>query len=216
LAECLSMEAMCELVNDALSTLGCASETTHVVAYSMGARIALMLGTSADALNPKSIVSIGGSPGLRDEETRAARARRDDEMAEALRKGDVAAFSSAWYRQGLFASLAAHPRFGGVDGLAARRASTVGSVDALAECLSAASPGRQPDTVWGAMDKLRGNTLLIVGERDVKFKALSTKMRQAMGDDRGDCVDVVPNCGHAVHLEAPEALVKRLVAFIQR
>lgn len=217
LAECLSMEAMCELVTDALSTLGCAPETTHVVAYSMGARIALTLGTSDDdALKPKSIVSIGGSPGLRGEEARAARAQRDDEMAEALRKGDVAAFSSAWYRQGLFASLAAHPRFGGVDGLAARRASTVGSVDALADCLSAASPGRQPDTVWDAMDKLRGNTLLIVGERDAKFKTLSTKMRQAMGDDQGDCVDIVPNCGHAVHLEAPEALVKRLVAFIQR
>jgi len=202
------IEAMRDVVESVVRELGCRPEKTHVVGYSMGARVALAL----DETIAKGFIAIGGSPGVRGDDARRTRATRDDDLADALRRADgVREFSEVWYRQGLFSTLVAHPRFGGVTGLAERRG-TGADANALAACVSAASPGRQIDG-WPALDRFRGKLALIVGEEDAKFKSLATKMRDAVAtresslEEACDIV-VVPRCGHAVHLEAPEVLVR--------
>ena len=210
-----SLDDARDVVLGAVRALGCNLCDTHVVGYSMGARIALAIGAmnEDEFEGVKSVVSVGGSPGVRDARARDSRAKRDDELARALRKSGVHAFAKSWYAQGLFTTLVAHPRFGGVDGLALRRARTAdtpGAADALAECLSAASPGRQAH-VWDALYRLEGKSLFIAGERDSKFAALAREMRDATGDARG-VVDI-KNAGHAAHLEAPEAVVVHLTRF---
>ena len=213
--DCLRVEAMRDVVAAAMTKLGCPNECTHVVAYSMGARIALTL----DESSLKSIVSIGGSPGLCGEDARVARVAQDDDLAAALLKGDDAReFAKVWYRRGLFSTLVAHPRFGGVNGLAERRGSVIGTnAEALAACLAAASPGRQIEG-WSTLCRLRGKLTMIVGDKDEKFKSISRKMQDAMSEgvvDAAPCkVFIVPRCGHAAHLEAPESVVARVLEAI--
>ena len=205
-----SIEAMRDVVRCSMDAFGCEPNKTHVVGYSMGARVALALGAEDGLI--KSIISIGGSPGVRDARARESRAKRDDELAHALRKSDVRTFAAAWYKQRLFSTLAAHPRFGGVDGLARRRAQT-NSADAaaLADCLSSASPGRQAHT-WDNIHRLKGKSLFIVGERDGKFTAEAKSMCDAVGERS---LSIVKGAGHAVHLEKPEALVVHLTRFFE-
>lgn len=209
MSDCLTIEAMRDAVTEVMSALDCPPDSTHVVAYSMGARVALALDDRWIA----SVISIGGSTGVRGDDARRARAARDDELASALRKGaNVRDFTNLWYRQALFSTLVNHPRFGGVDGLSERRGSIRGAdAESLAACLSAASPGRQVDG-WYKLDRFAGKLTLVTGENDEKFKDLSFKMRDVIVASRGSNnaprVLVVPGCGHAVHLEAPQAIVR--------
>jgi pimeloyl-ACP methyl ester carboxylesterase len=48
---------------------------------------------------------------------------------------------------------------------------------------------------------------LVVGERDSKFRAVAVEMARRMPAAE---VVVVPVAGHAVHLEAPEAIARAL------
>ena len=169
--EAYSIEAMRDVVASVARALGCRPEKTRVVGYSMGARVALAL----DETIAEGFIAVGGSPGVRGDDARRARAARDDDLADALRRADdVREFSEVWYRQGLFStprrpsSIRRRRRF------AARRG-TGADARALAACVSAASPGRQVDG-WLALDRFRGKLALVVGEEDAKFTSLATKM----------------------------------------
>jgi pimeloyl-ACP methyl ester carboxylesterase len=48
---------------------------------------------------------------------------------------------------------------------------------------------------------------LVVGERDSKFGAIAVEMARRMPEAE---VVVAPGAGHAVHLEAPEAIARVL------
>jgi pimeloyl-ACP methyl ester carboxylesterase len=53
---------------------------------------------------------------------------------------------------------------------------------------------------------------LVVGERDEKFLGIAAEMSRGILGARipGAQVVVVPGVGHAVHLEAPEAIARAL------
>ena len=198
----LDLDSVAEAVAKLITQRVCPSSATGavLVGYSMGARLALRTAASHPEC-AAATVSIGGSGGIRDERQRALRADRDDSMAEALADGGVGAFVNAWYRQGLFRSLSAHPRWR--DGAVARRraemfemfemssssssevSSEVNSEDVcaardLARVMSAMSPGRQ--TVLRGEDLARvhrgssGGVTLLAGERDSKFVATAIAM----------------------------------------
>ena len=239
----LDLDSVAEAVAKLITQRVCPSSATGavLVGYSMGARLALRTAAAFPEC-AASTVSIGGSGGIRDERQRALRADRDDSMAEALADGGVGAFVNAWYRQGLFRSLSAHPRWR--DGAVARRraemfemssasSSEVSSEDVcaardLARAMSAMSPGRQ--TVLRGEDLARihrgssGGVTLLAGERDAKFVATANAMAADANaflendEDGGDGVEVVtvPGAGHAVHLEAAEGLVLPILRVVRR
>ena len=136
-AEGYGIEAMAEAVAKLGDSLFGGDDDTPVtvVGYSMGARVALATAAAcANEETPSSpsflkkkrggrVVSIGGSPGIAGGDARRARAERDDALAEVLRASGVEPFARAWYTQGLFGSLTAHPRFS-VARLARRRAAS--------------------------------------------------------------------------------------------
>jgi isochorismate synthase/2-succinyl-5-enolpyruvyl-6-hydroxy-3-cyclohexene-1-carboxylate synthase/2-succinyl-6-hydroxy-2,4-cyclohexadiene-1-carboxylate synthase/O-succinylbenzoate synthase len=157
---------------------------------------------------------VSGTAGVRGTAARAARAARDDALAAALRDGGAESFAAAWYRQRMFAPLAATPRFAELE---ARRAAGRDAA-ALADALAAASPGRAPD-LWpllaaapppppGAQPR---RLVLVAGALDGKFVAAARKMALQAGPGVAAEVHEVPASGHALHLEASEALLDILL-----
>jgi pimeloyl-ACP methyl ester carboxylesterase len=68
-------------------------------------------------------------------------------------------------------------------------------------------------SLWDRLGELAMPVELVVGERDDKFRAIAERMEAAMPDAR---VHVVAASGHAVHLEAPDAVVELLAALPRR
>ena len=164
--------------------------------YSMGGRVALH---AAFALGDRvrRLVLVGASPGIEDPGERAARAASDAALADRIEAIGVDAFAAEWEAQPLFAGM---PR--GVAELAAadRRRNTA---TGLAAALRGLGTGVMP-SLWGRLPGLDTPVDLVVGERDEKFRAIAERMAPALPSAR---VTVVEGAGHAVHLEAPDAVV---------
>jgi pimeloyl-ACP methyl ester carboxylesterase len=60
-------------------------------------------------------------------------------------------------------------------------------------------------SLWDRLPEIEMPVVLVVGERDQKFRTIAAQM--ASGLPRGEVV-VVPDAGHAVHLEAPGAVAQ--------
>jgi 2-succinyl-6-hydroxy-2,4-cyclohexadiene-1-carboxylate synthase len=84
------------------------------------------------------------------------------------------------------------------------RNTPAGLADALRGLGTAALP-----PLWDRLPELAMPVLLVVGERDEKFRAIAERMAQRLADPR---VEVVPGAGHAVHLERPDAVAGLIAA----
>jgi 2-succinyl-6-hydroxy-2,4-cyclohexadiene-1-carboxylate synthase len=167
-----------------------------LVGYSMGGRIALH---AALALGQRVVrlVLIGASPGLADAGERAARATSDAALAARIEAIGLDAFVHEWEAQPLFAGM---PR-GIADVAHADRMRN--TAPGLAAALRGLGTGVMPP-LWDRLAELAMPVELVVGERDAKFRALAEDMGARLRDAR---VHVVDGAGHAVHLEAPDAVV---------
>jgi 2-succinyl-6-hydroxy-2,4-cyclohexadiene-1-carboxylate synthase len=159
--------------------------------YSMGGRIALHV-TLALPDRVERLVLIGASPGLADPVERAARRAADARLADEIERSSIEEFVERWARNPL---LAGQPEWLQEDRL---RNTPAG----LARALRGLGTGALP-SVWDRLGELRVPVVLVVGERDQKFRAIAEQMAAAIAS--GEIV-VVPRVGHAVHLEAPEAV----------
>ena len=66
--------------------------------------------------------------------------------------------------------------------------------------------GAQP-SYWGDLRRLRVPVRLITGANDEKFSALARRMRDLLPHAS---LIPIPDCGHAPHLERPQAFVEAL------
>jgi 2-succinyl-6-hydroxy-2,4-cyclohexadiene-1-carboxylate synthase len=167
--------------------------------YSMGGRVALHAALSLGPVVSR-LVLIGASPGLPDPGERAARAAEDGALADRIEAIGIEAFVREWGAQALFADM---PR--GVAELAdADRLRNTAA--GLAAALRGLGTGVMP-SLWDRLGELEVPVELVVGERDEKFRAIAERMAGSLPAGR---VVVVEGAGHAVHLEAPDALVELL------
>lgn len=171
--------------------------------YSMGGRLALHVAVARpDAVG--ALVLVGASPGLADPAERAERRRADDALADHLEAVGTAAFVDEWLAQPLFA---------GLDPATDQRAARCANDPAgLASSLRLAGTGAQA-SLWEALATISAPVLLVVGERDAKFRGVADAMAPRFG---GACeVVVLPGTGHACHLEDPEAFSEVVGAWLQ-
>jgi 2-succinyl-6-hydroxy-2,4-cyclohexadiene-1-carboxylate synthase len=147
-------------------------------------------------------VLVSASPGIADADERAARRAADERLAQEIERDGVEAFLDRWLAQPLFATL---PRER--SGIDQRRAAN--SVNSLTAQLRVLGQGAQPSN-WERLGELRVPVLLIVGGLDTKYVDLAQRMAEQIPDAR---VKVLPDAGHACHLEQPERVAHLLASF---
>ncbi len=167
--------------------------------YSMGGRIALSLALAAPE-RVSRLVLIGASPGLADAAERRARHAADDALADRIEGEGIEAFASHWSSLPLFAD---QPP---AVAKAAHAMRIAQSPAGLAAALRGLGTGAM-EPLWDELPQLAIPVALIVGERDAKFRAIAERMAAALPDAT---LHVAPGTGHAVQLEAPEAVAALL------
>jgi 2-succinyl-6-hydroxy-2,4-cyclohexadiene-1-carboxylate synthase len=178
-----------------------AGDPITLAGYSMGGRIALHAALAL-AGRVERLVLIGASPGLAGAAERSARATADAALADRIETIGLAEFVREWSAQPLFAGM---PRGIAELALADRMRNTAAG---LAAALRGLGTGAMPP-LWDRLVELELPVELVVGERDQKFRAIAVQMQATLPDAR---LHVVPGAGHAVQLEAPEAVAALLAA----
>jgi len=175
-----------------------------LVGYSMGGRLALYLALHFPQRFLKVVLE-SASPGLKTDAERTARLQHDRDLADQL-KADFPSFLSYWYSQPLFYALRHHPAFEQMQ----RRRSQNRPVE-LAKSLRHLSTGLQP-SLWEALQHHTQPLLLLVGEDDRKFRSINQALAASCPTAQ---LQVIPNCGHVIHLEQTQAFTTSVQAFLQ-
>jgi 2-succinyl-6-hydroxy-2,4-cyclohexadiene-1-carboxylate synthase len=176
---------------------GVATEPFELVGYSMGGRLALHVALALPA-RVRRLVLIGASPGLADRGERQARRTADERLADTVEAMTIEAFADRWAQTPVLSGQSPEV-------LAAARADRLRSTPAgLAEALRGLGTGALP-SLWARLGEIEMPVELVVGERDVKFRAVAGEMAAGLPAAR---VHVIAGAGHAVHLEAPGAVAE--------
>ena len=182
-------------------------ERAAMFGYSMGGRVALRLALGApDRL--WALVLESASPGIDDASEREDRVRSDAALADDIERNGIEAFVDRWEAIPLFAS---QGRLAAAVREELRHQRLRNSLVGLANSLRGAGAGQEPP-VLGRLGELRIPTLLIAGALDQKYVALARKMSDALPCAR---MQIVPDAGHATHLEQPEAFGRAVGDFLR-
>ena len=166
-----------------------------LLGYSMGGRLAWH---ELRGLPFWKIFLLSTSPGLQDPLERARRREADAAWVRMLEREPIAAFAEAWERQELIRPQTGIPEPRRT-ALARRR--RVNTARGLAFSLQAVGSGTLPSR-WSRLGEDPA-AVLLTGEQDRKFTGTAGRIRATYPHFHHI---VLPGCGHAPHLEAPEAL----------
>jgi 2-succinyl-6-hydroxy-2,4-cyclohexadiene-1-carboxylate synthase len=184
-----------EAVLDDLTALAPARFT--LAGYSMGGRLALHVALALPERVDR-LVLIGASPGIADPREREARRAADDALADDVARMTIEEFAERWARTPV---LAGQPP----EVAATVHADRVRNQPAgLARALRGLGTGALP-SLWDRLAEIQAPATLIAGERDQKFTAIAGDMARGLPDAS---VIVIPDAGHAAHLEAPTAVAE--------
>jgi 2-succinyl-6-hydroxy-2,4-cyclohexadiene-1-carboxylate synthase len=173
-----------------------ASDRFALCGYSLGGRVALHVALSAPE-RVSRLVLVSTSAGIEDEAERSSRREADSRLAEDLEQMRFEDFIERWRTQPLFADEPAEV------GALAREDQRRNDPRALANVLRGIGTGEMAP-LWDRLGELSMPTLVVVGERDVKFRALGERMVAPMPDAS---LAVIPG-GHGLVLESPGELAR--------
>lgn len=186
-----------ELTTDAIVAAGGAATW---VGYSMGGRVLLHAALAAPE-HIGRLVLIGATAGLVDPAERADRRAADAVLADRLLADGLSSFLDFWLGLPLFAGLSSNA--------SARTERETNRPDGLAASLRNCGTGTQ-EPLWDRLPELAMPVLIVVGERDEKFRAIGEDMATAVGTNA--TVTVIEGTGHACHLEDPTATAAAILA----
>lgn len=173
----------------------------HLVGYSMGGRLALYTALAYPRMVARLTLE-SASPGLETDAERTARRASDEALADRIEREGVAAFTAAWENLPLFATQSAAAK------ASLRPVRLAQRPRGLANSLRGMGTGAQP-SLWPRLPELAMPVHLIAGALDAKFVAINQRMAALMPAAR---LTVIPDAGHTVHLEQPDAYLAALLS----
>ena len=173
----------------------------HGIGYSLGGRILLGLTHRYPELFSR-LTLVSTFPGFQDDNARDARWESDLRCSELLRTLDTETFLVRWYEQETFHSARWNDQTRGK--VRASRASI--SLPRLASFFEVTSAAKMPN-YWPLLTALSIPTTFVAGERDLKYVRIGEELATSNPNIR---LEVIPDCGHAIPLEAPAMLAKAL------
>ena len=181
-------------------------DRTAMLGYSLGGRAALHFALAqGDRLS--ALILESASPGIDDEKVRQQRARSDEDLAKFIEREGITAFVDRWESLSLWEtqrSLSEDVRS------QLRRQRLRNDVRGLASSLRGSGAAAQP-SVEDRLADIDVPTLLIAGDLDTKYAAIARHMERSMPNARAL---IVPDAGHAVHLEQPDAFAREVLDFL--
>lgn len=166
--------------------------------YSLGGRIAQHVALAAPE-RVERLVLISTTAGIEDPHERARRQESDHRLAGEIDEGSIEDFVERWRAQPMFAE---DPP--GVDGLA-RADQLRNRPDGVAAALRGVGTGEMRP-LWERLCELSMPVTVVVGDRDVKFRALGPRMAELPA--KADLV--IAEGGHVLPLENPVAVADAL------
>lgn len=177
-----------------------------VLGYSMGGRTALQFARRHPG-RVRALIVESASPGIADPRDRDARLAADRRLADEIERDGIEAFVDRWERLPLWDSqMALAPEVQE----ALRQQRLRNDPRGLANSLRGASAGAAPPLAPGDV-ALDAPVLLIAGALDPRYVALGRELEALLPGAR---LAVVPDAGHAVHLEQPAAFTGLVSAFL--
>ena len=178
----------------------CVDGPFDLLGYSMGGRLALHCAFRLPA-RVRRLVLESASPGLADADDRHRRRAADDALAERILEGGVAAFAHTWADREV---LRPGPRRSPGDAERADGIRRAQRPEGLAAALRGLGTGSLP-SLWHRLPEIGVPTRLLVGALDEKFVGIARRMAASLEDVE---VEVVPDAGHTVHLDRPDAWLR--------
>lgn len=165
--------------------------------YSMGGRLALALALR----HPEKVARLvlaSATAGLDDPRERAERKNDDGALADFIEARGVPAFVERWER---------HPTLTSLQPFAAelRPERLSHRARGLASALRHLGAGAQP-SYWAEIARLQMPATILAGAHDAKFAEIALRLRERIPRAEMRLLD----CGHAPHLEKPEAFMEAL------
>ena len=166
-----------------------------LIGYSMGGRLALQF--ACRYLHHLSgLVLIGATPGLQNRTERIDRQTWDHKTAERIRRLGVERFYNEWQKMPIIST---QQQIENDTKIEMRAHRMMQSVEGLANSMTHFGTGTMPDC-WGALSGLTLPTLLMVGEKDVKYREIAGQMLARLPEETAEC-SIILDSGHCAHLE---------------
>ena len=186
----------------------CTYEAVHCLGYSMGGRLALFFAL----IYPERVRSLmleSASPGLASADERAERRRQDDALADRIEEKGIVPFVDYWQSLQMWKSQRRSLSEEQRQQLRSQRLQN--RPCGLANSLRGMGNGVQPD-LNARLPSLKAPTLLLAGAEDGKFVAINQRMAAQLPNAR---LVILPDAGHTVHLERPQAFARNVLSFWQ-
>lgn len=181
-------------------------DRTAVLGYSMGGRLALHFALNAPS-RVSSLILESASAGIESEAERQKRVESDNALADDIERDGIEAFADRWQEIPLFAS---QSRLS-AEVLDAQRQRRIGqSPTGQANSLRGMSTGRQR-YLQPRLGELSMPVLLLAGALDARYAAIAHEMGAVIKDAR---VEIIPDAGHAAHLEQPHVFGEAVGRFL--
>jgi 2-succinyl-6-hydroxy-2,4-cyclohexadiene-1-carboxylate synthase len=175
--------------------------------YSMGGRLAL--GMAVD--HPERVSSLvleSATAGIHNEKERLQRAEADQELARRIENVGIERFVDEWERLPIWENQRTLP----VEILQFQRDIRLRNrAVGLANSLRGMGQGAQP-SYWERLSEIDVPVLLMAGALDRKFAGIAGQMGVRIA---GAELSVVPDAGHAVHLESPHEFLEVVRKFLR-
>lgn len=186
----------------AAAVAGVVAATAHLerfalVGYSMGGRVALRVALEYPA-RVASLALIGASAGINDPAERAERIAADEALADRIESEGIEWFADFWADQPLFATQRHRLSVEQQAELQAQRLAC--DPRGLAHSLRGMGAGAV-EPIGCRLGELSMPCALIAGADDAKFAAIAHQMAGLIPRAK---VCLIPDAGHAAHLEAPD------------